>query len=131
MASNRRYFAQQNLGATGAAGTTTILITAPGRGEKLVITHISVHNDTTAMTNIRIHKLTAGAWVAVIAEQPGAILTATVYWYHHDIVVHGGIVGVSDEVAYITLTGTLLNDVIGYYVEGYYISDEAWASEVH
>lgn len=119
--SNRQYFEQHGLIA-GVAGTTTVSLPVAGANQKLILTHVSVVNDTTAMTKVQIQKI-IGADTVVVSEQVGPTVLAATYWYHHEIVNDIG------EHVHLVMSGTLLNDVIRYYVEGYRISDTAWESE--
>jgi hypothetical protein len=127
--SNRRFFTQ-HAAVAGVAAATTILVTPPGAGEKIIVTRISVYNATTAMTGIEIRKTYLSGAYVVLAQEPGVISTNTAYWYDVPIVVnYGPDPLVTPEQMSIVLNGTALNDVIGYYVEGYYATDNAWNSE--
>ena len=115
---NRAHY-QDYAQIAGADVLTTISLAVAPINQKLVLTHITVVNDTTAMDEILIQKI-VGADTVTMAQEVGPTLVGQTYWYINDIICNNG------EHVQIKLSGTLLNDVIRYYVDGYYESNVAW-----
>ena len=117
MGNRTHYLDYAPIVGTNVSTTIPLAVAPPYR--KLVVTRITVINDTTAMDKILIQKI-VGSDTVTIAEEVGPTLVGQTYWYINDIICNSG------EHAQIKLSGTNLNDVIRYYVDGYYESNIAW-----